>query len=77
MSHKFKTSDLGLAAYLDMEWPKKEGWARAIGREGNVWFFESDHELVYWQSEYLHSEARAHDSHLMTMRNQIYDDRNQ
>ena len=75
MSHKFKTSDLGLAAYLDMDWPRKEGSAKSIGREGNVWYFESDQSLNEWQLQYLHSEASCHDRHLMAMRNMINDER--
>lgn len=75
MSHKFRTSDLGLAAYLDMPWPMKEGWAKAIGREDNVWFFESDKPLSEWQIEYLHAESSCHDTRLMAMRNMINDER--
>jgi hypothetical protein len=74
-SYKFKTSDLGLAAYLDMNWPRREGWARSIGRENNVWLFESDRILSDWQIEYLHSESSCHDKQLMTMRNMINDER--
>jgi hypothetical protein len=74
--YRFRTSDLGLAAYLDMHWPKKEGWAKCIGREGNVWSFESDRDLTDWQVEYLHSEASCHDKQLMAMRNMINDERN-
>lgn len=74
MSHKFKTSDLGLAAYLEMSWPK-DNWAKAIGREGNVWFFESDKTLSEWQIEYMHDKSCCHDRQLMTMRNMINDER--
>jgi hypothetical protein len=74
-SYSFKTSDLGLAAYLDMNWPKREGWARSVGRESNVWLFESDRTLSEWQIDYLHSEASCHDKQLMTMRNMINDER--
>lgn len=73
--NRFKTSDLGLAAYLDMHWPKREGWAQSIGRQGNVWQFESDRTLADWQIEYLHSESSCHDKQLMAMRNQINDER--
>ena len=73
--NRFKTSDLGLAAYLDMHWPKKEGWAKVIGRVGTIWQFESDRTLADWQIEYLHSEAQCHDTRLMAMRNQINDER--
>lgn len=73
--NRFKTSDLGLAAYIDMHWPKREGWAQSIGRQGNVWQFESDRTLADWQIEYLHSEASCHDRQLMAMRNQINDER--
>ena len=72
---RFKTSDLGLAAYLDMQWPRREGWARSIGREANVWLFESDRTLSDWQIEYLHSESSCHDKQLMAMRNMINDER--
>lgn len=74
--HRFKTSDLGLAAYLDMHWPKRDGFAKSIGREGNVWHFESDKALTEWQIEYLHSESSCHDKQLMAMRNMINDERN-
>lgn len=77
MTHKFRTGDLGLAAYLDMEWPGKEGWAKTIGRENNVWYFESDKVLSEWQIQYLHSEASCHDRRLMAMRNMINDERGQ
>jgi len=73
--NRFKTSDLGLAAYIDMPWPKKEGWAKSIGRTDNVWLFESDKTLSYWQIEYLHAESQCHDARLMVMRNQINDER--
>jgi hypothetical protein len=76
-NNRFRTSDLGLAAYLDMNWPRREGWAKSIGREGNVWLFESDRTLSDWQIEYLHSEASCHDKQLMAMRNMITDERNQ
>jgi hypothetical protein len=58
-----------------MHWPKREGWAQSIGRQGNVWQFESDRTLADWQIEYLHSEASCHDRQLMAMRNQINDER--
>lgn len=74
-SYRFKTSDLGLAAYIDMHWPKREGYAQSIGRQNNVWQFESDRSLADWQIEYLHSEASCHDKQLMAMRNQINDER--
>lgn len=73
--NKFRTGDLGLAAYLDMHWPKREGWAKVICREGNVWQFESDRTLADWQIEYLHSESSCHDTRLMAMRNMINDER--
>ncbi len=75
MSHKFKTSDLGLAAYLEMPWPKQEGWAKVIGREDNVWFFDSDRPMSEWQIEYMQDKSRCHDSQLMVMRNMINDER--
>jgi hypothetical protein len=75
MSHKFTTTDLGLAAYLEMPWPKKEGEAKVIGREDRTWFFESDRPLTEWQIEYMQDKARCHDSQLMVMRNMINDER--
>lgn len=73
--NNFETPDLGLAAYISMQWLEKDGWAKCIGLKGNIWHFESDRTKEQWKVAYLSSESRNHDVTLMSMRNMINDER--